>query len=490
MIHQLNPIIKDFYNSILNYAGLKYDDACNYIINTNLKMGDLEVNGKKITLPFQSNLKNPNGRAFFHPLNENYISPESPVFLLFKKRLVCELNIKLSQLIINLIHVANSVDLQNNITDPSLIELISTIKGADLTLVENFCSIIVKSKVTNDEAFIFDIFLKKNGEIKGTPYAATGTVLFNMQKELTFAINDPAKDSRMFGFKLRKKDLASLQAILSALFGDTSQLSDYTQGSNNKVFRYLNILLSTSYMMSNIINKIAEKLVVIDDNTLMAKDSISDHEWVTLLPKIYELTNEIRNIPNQDEFVVDNKTPYHAAPVERINIDESKVANEQQVQQIQQVSVPQTAPQAPVLHPWLPQQQMPQAMPQQMAGPMSVEDIIKQRSQATMLGHAYQPPVQQYVQQQQIPVPNWIAASNMQQQPQMVMQQPMLQPVMQYTPQYVPQQPQFAPQPAMQQQVYINNQGYPCDINGRPLNQPYAAQPMQQYHQTAMPRQG
>lgn len=69
----LNPTIEKFYLSILDYSGLKYENSI--ICHKDEKLGDITIDNKHLTLPYFENLKNPDNKIIFHPLNENYLIP-------------------------------------------------------------------------------------------------------------------------------------------------------------------------------------------------------------------------------------------------------------------------------------------------------------------------------------------------------------------------------------------------------------------------------
>jgi hypothetical protein len=58
-------------------------------------------------LPLKDNLKHPNGNMIMHPLNENYVKPESSFFLAYKKRLTVEINLKIVEVINKIINIAS-----------------------------------------------------------------------------------------------------------------------------------------------------------------------------------------------------------------------------------------------------------------------------------------------------------------------------------------------------------------------------------------------
>ena len=154
---ELHPVLDKFYLSTLDYIGLEYKDGV--ICNKDEKLGDVTIDSKKLTLPYFSNLKNPNDRLIIHPLNEDFLHPENYIFKFIKKRLVFELNLKLTHLVINLITVASDINMQKKIKNKNLIDIIINIGEADISIIESFLGIVKASKKSNEEKFILDLFL-------------------------------------------------------------------------------------------------------------------------------------------------------------------------------------------------------------------------------------------------------------------------------------------------------------------------------------------
>ena len=361
---QLNPVMDKFYLSMLSYAGLSFDD--NIIKNTNDQLGDITIDGKHLTLPYFDNLKNPEGRMIFHPLNENYTNPENTVFSFYKKRLVLELNLKLSYMIINLITVASDVQMQQRIKSSKLINIISNIGETDMILNENFAHMLRASKKVNQEAFLFDIFLKKNGEINDTPYGAIGKINFIMANEITKSLEDKDREYKVFGYKPRKKDLLAMTNIFNILFPDFQDKVKYSEGTDNKVFRYLNILMKTSYMIADRLNELCMLMEELKEPTLKLVDCYSDLDWIKQLEELYGMANEIRLIPSQLDVAVESQ--------HRLSVDETRAAAAETMQQpARQEFVPAAVPVAAAPVQSVPQVQQAPQQPQVL----SAEDIIR-----------------------------------------------------------------------------------------------------------------
>lgn len=444
----MDKVLEKFYSSILDYSGLVYKD--DIIQNKNERLGEFSIEGKFIALPYQSNLKNPNNRVMFHLLNENFIKPDNPIFNLYKKRLICEVNLKLVQLFTTLSHISVSVELQSKITDVTLLEFLSEIKDVDMVFVENLVKIVKYSKEVNEESFFIDLFLKKNGDVNGTPYAAIGKVNFLLYEEVKRAMSFSDKEYRIFNCKVRKKDVNILFSLFNIIFPQIEDKEAYIDGTDNKVFRYLNMLLKTAYMVTSRVNELVDSLETIKDETLDIADMRFNHDWVDLLEELYGMTNVIRMIPNQTDLTMKDTSVKHIKANESVIVDNSP---QEQAQQIARMAVPvQQVPMAMA--------PVPGMQPPMMTGDPDEPDsnkILKSLMGGGGMGVPMQQPMmpmqqqymQQPMQQPQQPMPMWMRNElTNQMQPQAM----------------VPIQQQYQPYP---------NMGYPMQQQYNPYsNQP------------------
>jgi hypothetical protein len=467
MSSQLQPDLEKFYISILNYSGLKLED--NVIKNIDERLGDFTIDGKHITLPYFNNLKNPDNKHIFHLLNENYVKPETTLFNLYKRKLVLDLNLKLSYTIINLMTLASDIQLQQTIRSSKLTEMISNIGEVDPIAIENFLSLMKASKKVNNEAYLFDIYLKKNGTIGDVPYAAIGKINFLLANEIDKALGDSSKEYKVYGCKVRKKDLIALRNIFNILFTEYNNTDLYTEGTDNKVFRYLNILLKTAYIVSNRVTDINSLIGELNTSGFNLGGCEIDHTWTSMLETIYGLTSEIRLIPNQTDLSTESS---------RLHVDEGKVSSNTMIQQESRQQPVQT----PAHHSnensnqqFIPNYQTQQVNQQQPQPPkqLSPEDIIRGMGNQQPMFQQYTP---QFNQQSNIYTPPWVVQETMlnnqqQMHPGMMPQQQMhpgMMPQQQMHPGMMPQQ-QMYPGMMPQQQMYPGMTPQPSGLQINPM---------------------
>ncbi len=315
---QLNKTLEAFYMAILSYAGTTMKD--NIIVNINPKLGDVMIDDKHLTLPYFENLRSPGDKLIFHPLNENYATPENAYFNLYKKKLVFELNMRLSTLIISLLKVGSEPLVQQRLKSEAALTLVSNLGEVDITTVEHFVNLVKASQAENKTSFLFDIYLRKNGSVGEQHHLAIGKINFLMYRELQKALDDKDKGYKVYGYKLRKKDIITLLAAFDTIFPNMNNPQDFMVGSDNKVFRYFSALLLSSYPVAYRINEVAELLEEAKDPSLSLEDAKSDLSWSNIIQELYPLTDVIREIPDQTCL----KTESH-----QLVVDESKVKEQE-----------------------------------------------------------------------------------------------------------------------------------------------------------------
>lgn len=461
---RLDKDIEGFYLAILDYAGMELDDH-EVVVNKNNNLGDISLDDKPIALPYFETLKNPQGKTIFHLLNESYPKPETALFALYKDRLTLEINLRLSDLFTDLISVASDTTIQRKIKSPELLEIVTTIGEVDVSILEGILKAFRAAAKENNTGYIVDFFLKKNGMFNEVPYAAIGKVTFKTFNEIASQLEETGGDYNLYGTKLRKKDLLALYGLYRAVFPHIDDQDAYTETTDNKAFRYLNILLKTTYLVSARINHIASLLDALKVSSLDTSRYATEDTWVNYLEPLYKKVDAIRLIPNQTDIISEAK---------RLNVDETNVKNVQQVQQpVPQQQVAQQVPQPPQFQPQqLQQQQQMQQQPaqQQVATePSSPNDILyalRNQGGAGQVGNMgyqqpmmnpmqFQQPMQMQMPVQQAPLPQWMLEEQMKQQMQQQAQmQAQMQPQMQMQmPMHPMQMGMGYPQPMQQMQV-------------------------------------
>ena len=393
----MHPTLEHFYKEVLSYAGLKLDK--DVIVNVNEALGDVKVDEKALALPYNETLKRPEGKLIFHPLNENYANADTAQFNLFRKKLMFELNLRLSTLIISLLKVGSDVTIQQRFKSSDAISMLTRLGTTEMDMIENFVGLVKYLQKERGEQFLVEVFMKKHGEFEERSVEAIGKVNFKLYADLKKSLEDG--EYRIGTHKLRKKDVLAYIGAFKAIFPDIETPEEYMTGTDNKVFRMFQTLLMTTYGIAQQMNKCTVLLEEAKDPSLALEDITSDLRWTSTIHDILKLTDEIRMIPNQTDIRVESH---------RLKVDESAVRNAPQ----------QTTASAPVYSPpqqqplaQQPQQQVmqPVQQPQTQNQAASPEDIIRGQLYVNPMGGMQQPMMQ----------PQMMMAPQMMMNPQMMM---------------------------------------------------------------------
>ena len=473
--HDLEPRLEKFYTAILDYAGLDVKDK--KIVSQNEALSGFSIDGKPLALPYMSVLRDPEGVHIFHPLNENYSNPENTAFSLYKRHLTLDLNMRLSAAMTQLLQVASDVLMQQKVKSSKMLEIISNLGDVDMSMVDHLVEVFKRSMKENEEGYIFDVYLKKNGKIGETAYAAIGKVNFPLYKELQRALSEHGGQYKVYGYKVRKKDLLAYIAVIKAVLPAIDNPEEYVVGTDNKVFRYMEALLLATYPVGYRLKEIADLLREVPSAAILPEEIEPNLTWSDQIEEVRSMATEIRFIPDQTNPAVEAK---HL----KLSKMKEEIAAAIPPRQTPQVPAPYqpTQPQQPMAHPpsyqpppQQPQQQMqPQMQPHPNQAPSSPEDVIRAQLAGYQQYPAQQPPPGYYPPQNQ---PQTYPGYPPPQQPPPGYYPPQQQ--MQPPPGYYPappQQPQQPPpppgwnqmHPQQPQSQYPQQQGYPQTYQGYP----------------------
>ena len=465
---ELNPVIERFYKDILKLAGMELNSD-GVIADSSGKLGDIKLDDCFLSLPYLSKLKNPSGLKFFHLLNESYSDPETATYDLYRDKLVLDLNLRTSALVMALITIGSDPKIQQKINTQGLVEIVAAVGETDMQMVEVFAKLTKASIAKNRHGFIFDLYQKKNGKIDGEDYGAICKVNFKLYKEICKALD--AADYSVYGVKLRKKDLLCFRSAIESIFPELE--TEMGVGSDSKVFRYLSTLVQAAGRISDRLNEIGEQIEVLDNPILLAEDIVNQCDWSRDITELSGMGAIIRLIPCQDSLATETN--------HRRRIDESAA---EVAQPVQAAPAPQPAPQQQVsFNPGMvapaPAPATAYASPQAATAPqpLSPEELIRAKMRGIVPNQAMtpmqQPMMNQMLQQpmmnpmmqpQQVNMPAWMrtdpaVANNVaQQQMQQQLQQQLLQQQMVMGGGMPMQQPMMNPMMQQQYEMMMRNQ--------------------------------
>lgn len=305
----------DFYKSILSVGSLTSTQDGLISAEIDNAVAPFTVGGKRLVLPTAAHLANPNkdGVVLFHPLSENILRNESEVMARFRSAVNLRINYVIGSLLHELLVLATSPGSHHKLK-PDQFELISVFKDADEKTLLTLQSLLRAMPQGNIEKSFVHIFIKKGAMINGKSHRRGAIVSFPLYDELC------KNETGAFGVKLRKKDHASLKAILECVFPKICEKDVYSKGSHSDTAPTLDALLLAILGLASHIN------ALVDDYTDALED-IADlryaDEWVSALDNLEQFANEIRLIPMQsgNEGVVDRavtqQNPTAASPVQQ-----------------------------------------------------------------------------------------------------------------------------------------------------------------------------
>lgn len=321
---ELNPIFDAFYRSILDQMGLAVQEDAS-IVKLSSNPSPLKTKGgKHYYLPYLSHTSSPEGKQFFHPLHEKYLDPESETFNIVRNNLTLMINLKFAGLMDLLIEVGCNGPLHKKIKSPILESIVGSMGEMEDSFKGMFTDKIL-GKATQEYGLApyIDFDIVRDGKVDGVVHNAVGKVVWNIVSELEDSLSQSGSYS-FYGVKVRKKDILMIEKLFRAVFPQAFNEGVYVETTDNKVFSFLNALLKTSYMVTSRIDEVATAIT--NDLKLMedVKPLNMNHDWVALLPEIYEMGREIGILGNLDDVRAE-------AAIKRIGSDEGSSVNEQPV---------------------------------------------------------------------------------------------------------------------------------------------------------------
>lgn len=297
-----NMSILAFYNRILALASLTSDVEGNVIQNLGKAKRPFTAGGKRLVLPTPEVQRNTNKEnlMIFHPLQESPLRGESDVMQQYRRAINITLNMRLVELVGELLELASSPK-EHGRLKPAHLPLMAVLKDADQKTFDAWESLRQTMPPGNTERCITHIFIKKNAEVGNRNFKRGAIVSFPLYEEL-------CKEGTkvVFDITLRKKDHAMLKALMEALFPDIQEKGSYSRGSSSIIAATLDSLLKAVQGLAGQINTVTEQFEdVIDDMDLLRYDDA----WVDEANNLDSFEAELRMIPPQvgNEGVVDGK---------------------------------------------------------------------------------------------------------------------------------------------------------------------------------------
>lgn len=283
--------ILEFYKSILTLGCLSADEQGLISAQLNGSQVPFMVDSKRMVLPTREHLANPNKKdiVIFHPLSENLLRGESDVMAKYRSAINIRLNYAIHTLILELTVLTLSPGTHSRLK-PDQYELLSLLKDADDKTLDAYRNLFKAMPLGNVEKCFVHFFMKKNAMIAGKNHRRGAIVTFPLYEELC------KEGTTAFGVKLRKKDHASIKAVLEYLFPKIAEKDTYSRGSLSDTAPTLDALLQGVLGIGSHVNAMVDDYEAVMDDIKALR---YDDEWVSVLDNLGQFTNELRLLPMQ-----------------------------------------------------------------------------------------------------------------------------------------------------------------------------------------------
>ena len=246
----------EYYRQVLTSFGLVIEDD-RVLTLTESGVEPVMCAGKQLVLPTQKMLSNTNWDKMiaFHPLCENIVRGPSEVIRLLSTVANVEANIRLADLIGNLVKLASDTTKHEKML-PEQYQVLRILADAD----KKFLSFMFDEKKgvmaqlnLGDMASTFSLIqfkLRRSTTLAGEEYKRACITSFPaIPKE---------GSSKVFGVPGRVKDVKMFADLMNFIFPDNDDVVTYSYGTGRKVAPYLGALLGAWSKVAERINKIVD----------------------------------------------------------------------------------------------------------------------------------------------------------------------------------------------------------------------------------------
>lgn len=320
-------MIIDVYRSLLRFAGLSSDEDGFIHLDIKDKKEPVLVNGLRLVLPTQNQLKNfnPTEKIIFHPLAEDILKPESEVLKKFREIINVRLNTVTGVLSQTLMHILTSPEFHKNLNSEQF-GILEISGDSDKTMFQNYVKLLLSNMKGKEDRVFTNIFLKKGGTFEGKKYSKVGIVTF------PFFANIKT-------LKCREKDKKAFEKLMKYMFPIIEEEEGYNFGSSSRVAPNLEAIMGTAVNIAAPLNDLLDTFseYLEEGEADMLK---FDSDWLEYFQDTTLLVPEIRKIPAHPEHI-----QTLAQPENNVNIqDHMNTAIVQKQQQAPQVQnqYPQT----------------------------------------------------------------------------------------------------------------------------------------------------
>ena len=258
------------YKNILTAASCHVDENNGHVsLVVEGQQTPVMVQDKRLILPLHEAMRNYNAatQQAFHPLCESTVRGESPVLKKLHTLIAFRLHAVLSQLLISLLDVAVDKTTHQRLTPKQmpLIQILHDVDGKTKDALKD----VIKGTDPMGTNRIISVYLHKRPNLD-KPYRRACMVSFPVLNELA----KPELD--VFGRTMRKKDKASLTALLLYILGDCDKPQHYSVGTNADFAPFFDCLTRAFIKVQRDLNAMVK---LYQDFIPNAASYISDLDW-------------------------------------------------------------------------------------------------------------------------------------------------------------------------------------------------------------------
>lgn len=233
----------EFYQSLLESTGLIVSEA-GHVLRPSKDQDPLQIEGKDVVLPNKFYLSQNDWSDVhpFHPLCEDALMGQSPTFHLLNSIIRISLSQRFSALIKDILKVATTKELQQQIKDPSANEITMAFPDVKTGAIKSWTSVYATFQ---HNQFFAGLYISRNQDINGQQYQRVGTV--------RYPILEDESEKSLLGADITKKDTAGLRAVVAKVV-DTIP----TQYCSNSSVPYFDTLLQYYIAMTKRYNELVE----------------------------------------------------------------------------------------------------------------------------------------------------------------------------------------------------------------------------------------
>lgn len=276
----------DFYQSLLESMGLIVSEA-GHVLRPSKNQDPLQIEGKDVVLPnkYYLNQNDWSDVHPFHPLCEDALMGQSPTFHLLNSVVRVSLSQRYAALIKDILKVATTKELQQQIKDPSANEITMVFPDVKAGAVKSWSSVYATFQKNQ---FFSGLYITRNQEIDGQQYQRVGTV--------RYPILEDESEKGLLGADITKKDTAGLRAVVGKIVDGVP-----TQYCSNSSVPYFDTLMQYYIAMVKRYNELVEMF-----GDVLTTKAIPT-EWMEAFDNVEKLRKRIPKLAGNAGVRVDNE---------------------------------------------------------------------------------------------------------------------------------------------------------------------------------------